>query len=387
MYTPCLHFRGDSMREYESPQAQYKHLQRRLIPVNFVVAILSLVAAISILFMPLLRIDIDPAALSEAMGGGTSSEESAEEGTDASPLSMLSGMELQASFSGMDFATLCFSDDMFGTLFATVGKTLSENASALASNVLVASVAENVGEEAADVAEKVTRSLDELSAAKTDAEVDETIDELVGTLFDELALENADRDEMAETIRKMYDETAQENEGVFTTEAFICVTVSKAMNESGTGESGEGGAGGGTGEVYTNFTDLATNMLGAEGGMSDMTDAFPSFVFTIVGAVMIAFAGVWAILFLFAFFHMFAKNKRFTMWYVKLFGFLPCLLFGVVPLVLPLIMKNATVAALCGMISSLSWISGACYLLLWIVSIFWAFPIKRKIRKLKSEIA
>ena len=39
-----------------------------------------------------------------------------------------------------------------------------------------------------------------------------------------------------------------------------------------------------------------------------------------------------------------------------------------------------------GMISSLSWISGACYVVLWLISICWAFPIKRKIRRLKKEI-
>ena len=38
------------------------------------------------------------------------------------------------------------------------------------------------------------------------------------------------------------------------------------------------------------------------------------------------------------------------------------------------------IAAIIGAISSLTWISGACYLALWIVSVFWAFPIKRRIR-------
>lgn len=34
--------------------------------------------------------------------------------------------------------------------------------------------------------------------------------------------------------------------------------------------------------------------------------------------------------------------------------------------------------------SSYTWISGGCYLLLWLLSICWAFPIKHKIRKLRK---
>lgn len=106
--------------------------------------------------------------------------------------------------------------------------------------------------------------------------------------------------------------------------------------------------------------------------------------------VMLFFAAMWVILFLFAFFHMFAKNKRFTMWYVKLFGGTPCFLFWVLPAIGKLLVGNLmgetgkVAAAVFGCVSSMTWISGICYLLLWLVSIFWAFPIKRKIRKLRG---
>ena len=73
------------------------------------------------------------------------------------------------------------------------------------------------------------------------------------------------------------------------------------------------------------------------------------------------------------------------MWYVKLFGFQPCLIFGIVPLVATRFIPNATVAAAIGAISTLAWVSGACYLLLWFVSIVWAFPIKHRIRKLNRD--
>ena len=73
---------------------------------------------------------------------------------------------------------------------------------------------------------------------------------------------------------------------------------------------------------------------------------------------------------------------------------MPCLLFFVVPtvalLVLPGMMGGDASSAF-SMISALGpsffgtvAVSGICYLLLWLVSIFWCFPIKRKIRKLKK---
>lgn len=77
------------------------------------------------------------------------------------------------------------------------------------------------------------------------------------------------------------------------------------------------------------------------------------------------------------------------MWYVKLFGFLPCLLFFVAPTVAMAIAPQMAGESM-AMLSSLSVnfmgmiaVSGVCYLLLWLVSIFWCFPIKRKIRALK----
>ena len=107
---------------------------------------------------------------------------------------------------------------------------------------------------------------------------------------------------------------------------------------------------------------------------------------------MIFFAAVWVILALFALLRIFTKNKRFTMWYVKLFGCYPCILFWLAPLLAntlaPAVAAEAagTVTAALAMISSTAWIGGLCYLLLWAISIFWAFPIKRGIRKCKKQL-
>ena len=106
---------------------------------------------------------------------------------------------------------------------------------------------------------------------------------------------------------------------------------------------------------------------------------------------MLAFVAPWLILFLFSFFHLFAKNKRFTMWYVKLYSWIPgfiALAFIVAPKLMfkfaPQMVEGENgelIKTLFSGVSSMMWISGICFVLLWLVSIFWAFPIKHKIRK------
>lgn len=112
---------------------------------------------------------------------------------------------------------------------------------------------------------------------------------------------------------------------------------------------------------------------------------YPYIYFVILG-VLLLFALPWLILAITAFIRIFTKNKRFSMWYVRCFGFIAGLLFVVlfvfnhfgdkiIPDISPLI------KALIASCSSLTWICLLCYLILWIVSIAWAFPIKHKIRK------
>ena len=108
---------------------------------------------------------------------------------------------------------------------------------------------------------------------------------------------------------------------------------------------------------------------------------------------MLLFIFPWFVLFLFAFFRLFAKNKRFMMWYVKLLCWIPSIIWLVLTLFPVVASKvsflsdfwngdnSAVVHAVFKGISSLTWINGLCYVLLWLVSIFWAFPIKHKIRK------
>lgn len=114
---------------------------------------------------------------------------------------------------------------------------------------------------------------------------------------------------------------------------------------------------------------------------------------SVAGVLLSAFC--WLMLALLSLVHIFAKNKKVGMWYVKLTGLTPCLLFVILPLValklIPKFVSGADEAM--GMVSSLgvgfgglTIVSAVCLLLLWCVSIFWCHPIKKKIKQCKRTM-
>lgn len=208
------------------------------------------------------------------------------------------------------------------------------------------------------------------------------------------------------------------------------VTGPDASEEGGEGESGsvggnEGAESGGTTEggatvevkVYTTYEDLFGKAVKLDEDevrtqvrklvdeyvgvyieqavdmINDMNGQFP--VFWIAFGAFALFAGVWAIMFLFAFLRLFSKNKRFTMWYVKLLGAIPVIIFWLAPIVagwvipqyFPTLLGEFAWAlpVLLGALGTMTWVSGICYVVLWLLSIFWAFPVKRKIRKMIKQ--
>ena len=67
-----------------------------------------------------------------------------------------------------------------------------------------------------------------------------------------------------------------------------------------------------------------------------------------------------------------------------MFFVVPMLAPKILPVIKPEILEGETgrlMPAIMGGMFSYTFISGICYLLLWLASIFWAFPVKRKIRK------
>lgn len=406
-------------------------LQKKLIPVNIVVMVLSLVAALSILFAPILTVNVgkitgeivsamDSAAGDESEGSGESEEMSnilglLTKSTENLKLNVtVIGLYKFASGDGFSQITGYVADiftqieaDLFSTVVVTVIPQIIENYQPDSDIDL-----DNIDVNA------VTGKLNAVFEAQSDTEIDEAIYDLVDELQRQTTtsdgtqlIEDDMKDELSEYIRKYYDDAAEAVDGDVTLENFICVTISEIMNESGNNSDGnvQGVAtvalasaveenNNNDGKIYTTYQELITAMFGESGDSGSPLDSINSSLdnilpyFKYISFVMMGFAALWLVLFIFAFAHLFAKNKRFTMWYVKLLGFFPCFIFGVLPLVAGSVLSalvpaeaGINLAAILAAISSLTWISGGCYLLLWIVSIFWAFPIKRKIRKLRKS--
>lgn len=372
--------------------------QRKLIPLNIVVAIIALVAAVSLLFAPIVSVDAVGLGdyITEMMGEQSSGEDSSAEGPTIDTAKIVSTVTSNmgnVSLTTMSLATLAFSDDLTETLKDYVSEigseTLKKSEKELITDVAVPMMVEMMEEESGEEAPDNIKNMDadaiydKAKALETASagEVDETISALAEELQNQLGEDYISDENLADlesSIRTVYDDTVAATDGTFTIESCICVFASKSLQESGE-----------ITQTFTSYADLIDYFMDSSSELDD-TIAQVEPILKIVAIALLFFTAVWLILFLFAFLHLFAKNKRFTMWYVKLFGFLPCLIFGVAPLVASAIVPGmeggAEIAGILGMISTMTWISGACYILLWIISIFWAFPIKRKIRAYNKQL-
>lgn len=372
--------------------------QRKLIPLNIVVAIIALVAAVSLLFAPIVSVDAVGLGdyITEMMDEQTSGEDSSAEGPTIDTAKIVSTVTSNmgnVSLTTMSLATLAFSDDLTETLKGYVSEigseALKKSEKELITDVAVPMMVEMMEEESGEEAPDNIKNMDadaiydKAKALETASagEVDETISALAEELQNQLGEDYISDENLADlesSIRKIYDDTVEATDGTFTIESCICVFASKSLQESGE-----------ITQTFTSYADLIDYFMDSSSELDD-TIAQVEPILKIVAIALLFFTAVWLILFLFAFLHLFAKNKRFTMWYVKLFGFLPCLIFGVAPLVagaiVPGMEGGAEIAGILGMISTMTWISGACYILLWIISIFWAFPIKRKIRAYNKQL-
>lgn len=372
--------------------------QRKLIPLNIVVAIIALVAAVSLLFAPIVSVDAVGLGdyITEMMGEQSSGGDSSEEGPTIDTAKIVSTVTSNmgnVSLTTMSLATLAFSDDLTETLKDYVSEigseTLKKSEKELITDVAVPMMVEMMEEESGEEAPDNIKNMDadaiydKAKALETASagEVDETISALAEELQNQLGEDYISDENLADlesSIRTVYDDTVAATDGTFTIESCICVFASKSLQESGE-----------ITQTFTSYADLIDYFMDSSSELDD-TIAQVEPILKIVAIALLFFTAVWLILFLFAFLHLFAKNKRFTMWYVKLFGFLPCLIFGVAPLVagaiVPGMEGGAEIAGILGMISTMTWISGACYILLWIISIFWAFPIKRKIRAYNKQL-
>ncbi|MDE6504655.1 MAG: hypothetical protein K2L42_02160 [Clostridia bacterium] len=381
-----------------------RRLQRKLIPLNIFVAILSLVAAVSLMVTPLLTIDFGEAmsVMTEMAGedGGESGVEGgAAEGNEMMK-AMTDGIDAKISITPLGMAQIAFAEQdkkaeaLFDMFIFDTG--LVENAMVTMVNVVIVETAELSGVEGINYGE-LNNALEKMNDAKSEAQFTGAVNEYIQKLESQTnsKLDDEVKTEINDMCVQMYNDTVNEvGEDKFSLEAMICTFVSKDMQDNGVDVNVSTYK-----ELFNGIMDGSIALPGEGESGNDMSESlkearqmlddyggFYGYGFYVI----LFFAGMWAILFLFAFFHMFAKNKRFTMWYVKLFGCYPCILFGVLPFAGKMLLGSlmgetgAMAAAVLGCVSTMTWISGICYLLLWFVSIFWAFPIKRKIRKLRG---
>jgi len=262
-------------------------------------------------------------------------------------------------------------------------------------------------------------------------------DLMLTLMGEELASEDVEKlktdltTKLDEQLAKVDPQKKQELEnGNFNLETFICVMFSEQLDDimKNFNKESEPAASAMEGEVtppettesgkvYCSFAEILAAMQEGEEGeggidvkaeiqklvdkaVAQLGDdlSMASQIYGLLFAVFAVFMLLWFILFLFALIHIFTKNKRFCMWYVKLLCWIP----GIIWLALLLTSMNPVISAVAGLIGAdmpvallgavfggiSSWgtgISFICYWILWLVSIFWAFPIKHKIRKLKKE--
>lgn len=376
--------------------------QKSLMPVNIAVMIISLIAAISLLVAPLISIDMSGMSevITAAQGGSTGNNADSDSGqTDQGSNSQSEAME------------------EIGTLASNVFGNISINATTLLGMSMQPNISEAFGgylgdmlEQADDkmVTEAIVPVLLQQMQQNTDlpelenpqavldkfnalGEADEqNVDAKIAELTEEVQKQagkevfpDSYKEDFSNTIRTIYDTTVENNDGNFNTEACVCVLASQTI-ANGAEDA----------VICTTYKELANQVTskmfeGTTGEGGSLENAMP--LIKILAYSMLFFAALWAILFVFALVRTFTKNKFLLMWYVKLFGFWPCLIFFVMPLIAKAVIPSvvgesgAYIATALGMVSSMTWISGACYLLLWIISIFWAFPIKSKIRAYRKQ--
>lgn len=435
-------YNGESVAEIEERMSRR---QKMLIPVNIVVMILSLVAAFSLIVSPLVTIDLNGLGDKVQAVMPTEGDESYDATMD-SVTKMLNGLDYEFTCSTFDLIGFVYTENKNEYVAEKAAEVMDEVADTVLVNAAVVTVINTVNEQNPDLklddvdTDKLIGELKKLETAQPE-ELDSAVSAFARELQNQLGstLINEDDIEMVtEIIREMYDETILYTEdGRFTVEAGICVAISKilsgaeqddespeptpepepgsefnpdesepnalastsaafAATESGEAEGGDANSDGN--KVYTSYEELISAVLGGETSTSDedMSAVIAEYMDIAANYVQYAvyvifgFAGVWLLLFLSAFLHLLLSNKRFTMWYAKVFGGIPCLVLGVLPalakFIVGTVLQYEALAALIGIISTTVWISGACYLLMWIVSVFWAHPIKKRIRADKEQL-
>ena len=388
-------------RSEELPEKQYDRFQMMLLPVDLAILVLALVAALTLLFLPYLKIDLgktldalyasalddpdeeEPASPS-ALADEPSSEEAAREyyGQMRAIIGDTSiGLKLIPT---MRFA---FNADPCTQLRTTCASALRAAEQSLSIDLTVtyfvsAGGLENVSPEVIENVD-TERLYAEFSALKDATEEDkaEYIARFSAALLEELGC--AEDEELAaavqDAITQIYDASVEYAEE-FSVETCVCMLLTQLFDPEREAP-------------YANYDEAVGAMLGLnedheEGfGLGNVIDGAMFGIWIFLGVMCISVLS-YLVLAGMALLHAVIGNKRMMMWYAKLFGLFPALICFITPRVLPKLFpmfgwEGAVLASVKGVLSALSSftvVSLVCYVLLWVISIFVAFPIKRKIR-------
>ncbi len=372
----------------ESAQAKRKKYQRMLIPANIIVIIIAVIAIFCQMMMPMVKIEI---ALTQESFSAVIESMETEEGESSIPREDLEyilqdveaniaveitpsdAMRLGVSPSSQDVKD--FVAGKVEGLSPGIEDALSQAMPRLLAYVTASTAgAGNLADSSVEGMKNVVDLISAGSYGEAKAQFPAAAQEYAASLG--YSLGSDDLQELTEMFDTMVDS------GISEDGSFSYLAALSAMGGEGHSSGDSSG--------YFDLSELSESLFE---GMSEEEISLIGTAIFAVFAVFIAFtSALWAIMALIAFLRIFMRNRRFTMWYVKLFCLLPCLLFVIAPTV-ALMVAPGLVEEAAAILTSVvvrfggsGIVSGICYALLWLVSIFWCFPIKRKIRKLNRFI-
>ena len=385
----------------EQLSQEQRRLHRKLIWPNLVVLILSLVAAITLLFGQTLRVSVhidrefgNMIAQSMAEQGGGSEEETQNIAEQYAYLFKDVDMQLTVAVKPLELFAAGFSEGREGlrTLLGSALGGVSDAVDELSTQVLPAMIsltaASAAGVDFSDTdldsidTQLLTDTVTKLSNGEYDEAEQSLRDNIDGFLAQfGVSLTDEERESIIDSYNSIVDQATKGK-----TEDFSFVNIIAASGDS----EGEGSEEGGMGDMLAILSDPGA----FADQMDEETFQTVQMVCKGVSAAMFLFAGLWAILALFALLHIFLPNKKLGMWYVKLLCWLPCVIFFIAPKAAATLLPNflpAESAQMVGMLSSVTFgsmtiVSGICLLVLWLVSIFWCHPVKKRIKRCKQAL-
>lgn len=371
---------------------EQQRLHKKLVPPNIAIVLISVVAAISLLLLPLLQLSVRidermGKIAADALAEQEGSEEMAEQyafllrDVDTEIDVILRPAELfGAGFSDGTEGLRALIDGAVGDLSAVADELSAQILPAMLGMTAAAASGAEMGEvdlSAADTA-GFAATIEKLNAQDFDGARGE-FERALPAFLDQLGVTLTDEQE--QNALAAYDEAVEQ----MTVDGEFSATNLLAL----LGEGSEGTAEGGAEDLLALLDDPGSL---AEQLDEETASAVRTACMSISVGILVC-AGLWVLLALLALLHIFLPNKKVGMWYVKLTGLLPFLLFFALPAIALAVLPQtqilpAQIASLLPAlsVSSMTFLSALCLLALWIVSIFWCHPVKKRIERCKRVL-